>query len=65
LNQIGFYLQKFSNKNRKENRKEKEQKTKKNHKRAKGEPFDPDKKSAHGPACTPGRNGIPSFLFLR
>jgi hypothetical protein len=54
-------LQKFPNKkNRKEKRKEKGKEE-----RAEGELFDPDKKSAHGLACTPARIGILSFLFLR
>jgi hypothetical protein len=51
-------LQKSTKENRKEKKREKEE-------RAEGEPFDPDKKSAHGLACTPARNGILSFLFLR
>jgi hypothetical protein len=44
LNQIGFYLQKFTNKNRKEKRKEKEKEE-----RAPGTDSSPQPKTAHGP----------------
>jgi hypothetical protein len=55
-------LQKFPNKKTEKKREKKREKGKEE--RAEGELFDPDKKSAHSPACTPARIGILSFLFL-